>query len=98
MSAALIRECRDRGVSLRVDGGELVIKGPLDADLKQRLRQHKAELLRLLTPPTDEHGPTAPCHCGCCSWYLAPGVTDWRCRECRPAKMADGFVIMAVST
>ncbi len=93
---ALVIECQNRGLSLRVDGRELVIQGPLDTDLKDRLRQHKTELLALLNPRCDRHGPIEPCYCGCCSFYREPGGSDWHCRECHPVKLAAGFVLMVV--
>ena len=52
MSAAeLLRQLRSLGVSLRVQGGELKLtapKGVLNAELRDQLRSHKAELSELL--------------------------------------------------
>jgi len=48
---SLISEIVQRGVSLRVDGGDLVLKPrrALDGDLLDRIREHKTEILRVLS-------------------------------------------------
>jgi hypothetical protein len=60
---ALLDELCSRGVVLTASGDKLCYKAPrgaLTADLVDRLRKHKAELLRLLAgPPTVEVPATA---------------------------------------
>lgn len=71
----------------------------ITTDIRSWVRLHKAELLAELAaqPSVDQHGPTKPCHCGCCSFYQAPGDADWHCRECKPVELGDGFTLMIVT-
>jgi len=48
----LLAELAERGITLAVDGGQLVARGPAGAmtpELAQRLKQHKAALVEALT-------------------------------------------------
>ena len=46
--------CRDKGVQLEVQGDKLRAHGKLTDELRNVIRQHKAELIAELTQPTDE--------------------------------------------
>lgn len=54
VAARLLEECRSRGISLRPgEGGKLKVSPPperLPAELREELKQHKAEVLALLVP------------------------------------------------
>ena len=56
----LLAELAERGITLAVDGGQLVARGPAGAmtpELAQRLKQHKAALVEALTSGPAEDQP-----------------------------------------
>lgn len=102
MSAAreLLSEARRARVSLHRDGGEIVARGPLTAELVQQLRRYKPELLRLLTLATDAHGrPVEPCRaCGRGAFYRSPTATAWSCRTCQPPeRIGAGYCLLTLT-
>ena len=60
----LLAELAERGITLAVDGGQLVARGPagaMTAELAQRLKQHKAALLETLaSSPVNAPAAAAP--------------------------------------
>ena len=49
-AAALVKDCREAGVAVRVEGSQLKVAGQLTDDLRSRLRSHKADVLAYLGP------------------------------------------------
>jgi hypothetical protein len=56
----LIEEARAVGLSIEVEGGDLIVEADCDppAELLAELRQHKAELLAVLIPPVTDSAST----------------------------------------
>lgn len=75
---ALLIECRSRGIRLRAEGDELVIKGKLDAELIQRIREHKQDLMALFR--TEPDGLCS--ECDGTDFRLIGGL--WWCCQCDP--------------
>ena len=77
---ALLRELRERGISVRADPPDLLVRGELDEDLRRRLKEAKPELVRQLSSA----GDTFPCdRCGRFS-FSTPTTCYW-CRSTREA-------------
>lgn len=56
-AGALLEHLRSNGIALYADGGRLRWRGPVgvvSAEVKDELRQHKVELLEMLTTPPTE--------------------------------------------
>ncbi len=83
--ATLLDEAERHAARLEVVAGEVKITAPapLPADLLERLRGRKAELLALLGTNDSHPFPTGPCaYCGYLSWWA--DRSTWRCRRCSP--------------
>lgn len=89
--ATLLAELKQKGISIRLVDGEPKVIGPramLTDDLIRTLRQHKAEIVRLLSGSTDP-APTRPCPaCGGLRYWLRPSG-GWVCSHCHPAPIDD---------
>ncbi len=99
-AVVLLDELRTKGVQLTVEGEHLAVDAPknvLNDDLRQAIREHKQELLALLSQPmsaADPVQPTAPTRpepltphypcvvCGGTDRWEDRGI--WRCRRCWP--------------
>lgn len=85
---ALLAELTTAGVHIEARGERLHVEAPAGAmteELARRLRQQKPDLLRLLTPTTDEHGPTEFCSlCGCGNYHQTERDGPWLCSACHP--------------
>lgn len=86
MSAALIDECRALGIELAVADGRLRLRPAENAtpDLLERLREHKADIVRALAGPT----PARP------GWTRAAWIRNLRrlaerCATIRPDRAAE---------
>ena len=77
---ALLRELRDLGVEVRADPPEILVRGPVDEQLRLRLRAEKAELLRHLED-------AATYRCDLCGRFTFPEPTT--CYWCRDAAHMD---------
>jgi hypothetical protein len=57
----LIEDARAAGLSIEVEGADLIIEADYEMppDLLASLRQHKAELIAVLVPPSSSAAPTA---------------------------------------
>lgn len=91
----LLKTCRDRGVTLAVEGDRIHAVGPLDTALVAELREHKCELLEQLRPapaapwpkdrePIPADDPADPYH----QWLAGvtvqnDGIKTVRCLDCR---------------
>ena len=53
--AELLRELHERGIRIRVDAPDLLIRGGVDEDLALRIRQAKPELVRYLQAGTTSY-------------------------------------------
>lgn len=61
-AAEILVECRRRGIELRPDGDRVRVRAPagaLDDNLRAGLREHRAELVRMLSPEERELSETA---------------------------------------
>lgn len=78
--ADLLHELRTRGIQVRVDAPDLLIKGRVDEDLALRIRQAKPELVRYLQDRTTSYP------CDRCGRFAFP--TSTTCYWCRSAPRA----------
>ena len=79
--ADLLRELQDRGIQVRVDAPDLLVKGRVDEDLTRRIREAKPDLVRYLQAGTTSH----PCDT-CGRFAFQEPTTCYWCRSTRPAK------------
>lgn len=88
---ALLAELKQKGIEVRLVDGQPKVIGPralLTDDLVATLRQHKAELVALLSRPQDST-PDRPCPaCGGLRYWLRPSG-GWVCSQCHPAPVED---------
>lgn len=78
----LLRECRERGVLIRNDGGALLVKpirGGLPTDIRARLVAQKQAVLKALAAPAAK--------CPGCGVRLSKPVLCYSCRQA-PAERA----------
>jgi hypothetical protein len=87
----LIEEARAVGLSIEVEGGDLIVEADCDppAELLAELRQHKAELLAVLIPPVTDSAST-----------LQPSDLDERAAIVEygagvPRRWAEGYAALA---
>ncbi|HKH21494.1 MAG TPA: hypothetical protein VKB53_11540, partial [Gammaproteobacteria bacterium] len=85
--AELNRDIHRHGGDETVDGDDLKLTAtqPLPAELLNKLRDHKAELLEYLSsnaPATIAEPDTACPGCGSGQWWQLPGG-PWHCRACK---------------
>jgi hypothetical protein len=79
----LLRDCRERGVLIRNDGGALLVKpirGDLPTDIRARLVAQKQAVLKALAAPA----PKCP-GCGVC---LSKSVLCYSCHQTPAAEQA----------
>jgi hypothetical protein len=79
----LLRDCRERGVLIRNDGGALLVKpirGDLPTDIRARLVAQKPAVLKALEAPA----PKCP-GCGVC---LSMPVLCYSCHQAPAAEQA----------
>ena len=74
--AQLLRELQQRGIQVRVDAPDLLIRGGVDEDLAIRIRKAKPELVRYLQDGTTSY----PCDTCRRFAYRTPTTCYW-CRS-----------------
>ena len=77
---SLLRELRQRGILVRVAPPDLQVRGPVDDELRRRLKAAKTELISFL-----ETGSPYPCKA--CGRYAFPKPTT--CYWCSEAERMD---------
>ena len=91
MVDALLAELAEAGVTLVSDGDRLRYypKAVIEPELVARLREHKAEVLEIVsTPWPDDYVEPPPCEkCGGMELWENP-LGDWRCMKCDPPTRA----------
>ena len=78
--AELLRELEDRGIRVRVDAPDLLIRGGVDEELAYRIRQAKPELIRYLQSLTKSY----PCDT-CGRFAFQTSRTCYWCHSARTA-------------
>lgn len=83
----VLREARERGIELSINGDKLKLRAPegaLDAALHDALTAHKPAILEILRgPPVGLDGlPAGCCTCGSPSWWDDRVYGRWRCSHC----------------
>ena len=92
MATELLNELTRRGVVLVVTGDRLRFypRTAMTPELVGRLREHKAEVLEILSEPWPEVDGDAPDPCPQCGslelWETMSG--RWRCMKCDPPERA----------
>lgn len=96
-TAELLRDLHARDIRLSRDGDRLVYDAPEGAVTEEMLtlfREHKHELLSMLTTSTQQAGPAPldpdyPCVvCGAVDRWHDVQADLWRCRQCWPPQSA----------
>ena len=85
----LLREAREAGLAVHIDGDKLVVKGPRTAaPVVEKLRQHKPEIMEALRSPCcpacgRRAGPPLDVSDGCLSHGVTPEMTArwWKLAE-----------------
>ncbi len=103
--ADLVREARERGVELNVDGERLLIRAPagvLDDELRAALKTHKPAILQILSGPRlDQDGRPLDqcCACGSPGWWTSDTSPGWHCSHCvpRPEPFMQGRIVVVHS-
>jgi hypothetical protein len=78
--AELLRELQGRGIRVRVDAPDLLLRGGVDQELALRIRQAKPELVRYLQGRTTSY----PCDT-CGRFAFQASTTCYWCRSTRTA-------------
>jgi len=79
-----ISECLMRGIIIKADGDALRVEhgGDLKPATADYIRQHKAEIIVILTAPLP-HGPCYKCGADTASMLTRPDrSSDWMCNTC----------------
>ena len=79
-AADLLRELRERGIHVRVDAPDLLIRGRIDEELARRIREAKPDLVRYL------QGGLTSYPCDTCGRFAFQ--TSSTCYWCRTTRMA----------
>ena len=81
MGDNILKELREKGIKIKLFGNDKLWIGPKDKitdEVRETVRQHKVELLKILQAPQE------PCYaCGDYNWWLSIHNV-WVCGTCHP--------------